>query len=151
MLMTVPNNEVKPFGLLQQSGMKVWRMVSMEMNIPYYLMVHQKLENSKWLTTQGLFWRLEDVLQMAETIKADTKRKLNRVFLLAPDWMAKGLSWQMMEIKEIWLAEATGSDFSGCLHAYTTQCGIELTSLPFINENESLNKTKLLLSVPFAG
>lgn len=64
--------------------------------------------------------------------------------------IAKGLNWQMMEIKEIWLAEASGSDFSGCLHAYTTQCGIELTSLPFISENESLNKTKLLLSVPFA-
>jgi hypothetical protein len=74
MLITVPENEVKTFSFFQQSGSRVWRVISMELNAPYYIMVHQRLEDLHYVMIRRLFWQIEDVLQVAKMIRADRKK-----------------------------------------------------------------------------
>lgn len=78
----------------------MWRAVSMELRIPYFLICHAIKEGGAWLHETCWLWREADVVDFCKEVCADPNRKIMQLSMLTPaDEIGR---WNMENLKEIW-------------------------------------------------
>lgn len=100
MLRTKDDHEVAELSLLHDDDVKMWRAVSLELRIPYFLICHCCKDGSVWIDETCLLWRETDVVNFCNEVSHDTERKILQILMLRPTDRAE--RWHMVEVKEIW-------------------------------------------------
>lgn len=100
MLRTKDGHEVAELSLLHEDDVKMWRAVSLELRIPYFLICHGCKDGRVWIDETCLLWRETDVVDFCKVVSQDTERKILQILMLLPTDGAE--RWQMVEVKEIW-------------------------------------------------
>lgn len=100
MLRTKDCHEVAELSLLQEDDVKMWRAVSLELRVPYYLICHGCKDGRIWIDETCMLWREKDVVDFCKDVSQDTGKKILQILMLLPTDGAE--RWQMVEVKEIW-------------------------------------------------
>jgi len=100
MLKTVNDHEVSGFALMHGNGVRMWRAVSMELRIPYFLVCHAFKDGNAWLHETCLLWREADVVDFCKEVSSDANRKIVQLSMFLPD--SEAGRWSLEELKEIW-------------------------------------------------
>lgn len=100
MLRTKDDHEVAELSLLHDDDVKMWRAVSLELRIPYFLICHGCKDGSVWIDETCLLWRETDVVDFCYEVSQDTERKILQILMLRPTDGTE--HWKMVEVNEIW-------------------------------------------------
>lgn len=110
MLRTINDHEVASFSSIHGRGVKMWRAVSMELRIPYFVVCHAYRESGAWLHETCLLWREADLVDFCKEVSLDSNRKIVQLSMLLP--ASEAGRWDLEELKEIWSDGADGSSHS---------------------------------------
>jgi hypothetical protein len=113
LLTTEKGHEVASFPFLTGSGVIAWRVVTLDLRVPYVFISYAFKEDRRWLSQSSIFWRHEDVLNFCKDIKGDKSRKILDISLLLPGAHDSGASWSLTPVEEIFAGQYkdSGLDF----------------------------------------
>ncbi len=100
MLRTEEHNK-HPISSIDPWDGHIWHTVSMDSNIPYFLLGFSALDGPIKFGQTFLFWELEQLLHQCRQVLADKTKRLTQVSLMCPSWMTNSTGWQMVNISEI--------------------------------------------------
>lgn len=108
MLVTEDWHEYSAFPFNHAPGSKIWRLVSLELCIPYFFVNYALKEGEDWVSQVSILWKEEDLLDFCRQIHGDYLTKIIQVALLAPPGTNEIKVWRMITLKEIWRGKIQG-------------------------------------------
>lgn len=102
MLATEDRHEYPAFPFSQASGSKIWRLVSLELQIPYFFVNYAFMEGDDWVSQVSILWKEDDLLDFCREVQGDSSTKIIQIALLAPPSTSEIKTWRMITLKEIW-------------------------------------------------
>lgn len=105
MLATEDRHEYPAFPFSQVSGSKIWRLVSLELQIPYFFVNYAFMEGDDWVSQVSILWKEDDLLDFCREVQGDSSTKIIQIALLAPPNTTEIRAWRMITLKEIWRGE----------------------------------------------
>lgn len=99
MLRTMDDHALTTIPALHGRHTKLWRAVTMELRIPYFIISHAVEEDGIWLHENCLLWREADVVDFCRDVHGDSNRKISQLSMLLP---AESGRWVIEEIEEVW-------------------------------------------------
>lgn len=102
MLATEDRHEYPAFPFSQVSGSKIWRLVSLELQIPYFFVNYAFMEGDDWVSQASILWKEDDLLDFCREVQGDSSTKIIQIALLAPSSTSEIKTWRMITLKEIW-------------------------------------------------
>jgi len=100
MLRTNDANERAEYALIYGSGIRMWRTVSFELRLPYFLICHAQKDGEAWLYETSILWCQEDVIQFCREVQLSSDKKIAQLSMFMPMPDANG--WRLEELSEIW-------------------------------------------------
>lgn len=104
MLATEDRHEYPAFPFSQVPGSKIWRLVSLELQIPYFFVNYAFMEGDDWVYQVSILWKEDDLLDFCREVQGDSSTKIIQIALLAPPNTIIR-AWRMITLKEIWRGE----------------------------------------------
>lgn len=103
MLTTQKGHELPSFSFLAAPGATNWRVVTLDLRVPYVFISYAIKEGRSWLSQTSIFWRHEDVLDFCKEVSGDKSRKILNISLLRPEGQgaARTGNWEWAIVKEI--------------------------------------------------
>lgn len=83
-------------------GWTTWRVVNLELGIPYAFITYSNKQNSHWLYQTSIFWIEEDILEFCRLLTHDKTRKITELSLLLPSLEVGASGKRWVPIKELW-------------------------------------------------
>ena len=108
MLVTEDRHEYPAFPFSQATGSKIWRLVSLELHLPYFFVNYAFKEGEQWVSQVSILWKEEDLLDFFRQIHGDSSTRIIQVALLAPPGTNEIKAWRMITLKEIWRGKIHG-------------------------------------------
>jgi hypothetical protein len=102
MLITDNRHEVPNISRMIGEGLQMWRAVTLELNIPYFLVRFATREERIWVGQTSLLWRLDDLLDFCSVAAASPDQRILEVGHLSPPNKNRKGEWKMEKISEIW-------------------------------------------------
>jgi hypothetical protein len=99
---------ILPF--MQAPGTKVWRLVGLELRLPYFFVSYACKEGKAWISQTSLLWHENDVLNFCQEVGDDISKKIHQIALLVPPDPDNIRAWRMFTLKEIWTGRIRGED-----------------------------------------
>lgn len=105
MLITNDSNELTSHTYYVTSTEKIWRLVNLELYIPYFLLTYE-ISDGKNLTSQtSLLWQLRDLLDFCEKREEGDRQRPLQITLLSPLSMSGKRCWKTGNLTEIWVVK----------------------------------------------
>lgn len=80
----------------------MWRTVSFQLQIPYFLVRFSTQEGSGWLAQTSLLWHEEDLSNFCSIAAEDPHQRILQVARLSPPLEGERDDWEMIAVSEIW-------------------------------------------------
>jgi len=138
MIVTHEQDKMADHAFLLESYSQLWRRVSMELAIPYFILTYEVEDHSHWVAQTELYWQVTQLLACCTELVKDNHYRLVQIALISPSWMNGQTGWQMDTIAEIWRAS---EEPAGVVEMhYVTPDGKRYTDRPHETSTRSLVK-----------
>lgn len=84
------------------AGVQLWRAVTLELNVPYFLFCSSVEVGSVWVSHTTLLWREEDVVESCEMMQMDPHQKILQIARLSPPKEGARAGWDMLTLTQVW-------------------------------------------------
>lgn len=101
MIVTHENYEVRSVGRLMSPGERLWRAVSLEVRMVYFLIRFTSTVGPSLLTETLMIWREDDVIDFCRDTLADVTCRVLDVSRISPPTDGSNM-WQVLPVSEIW-------------------------------------------------
>lgn len=108
------------------NGETIWRSISLDLNVPYFLLGFVAREGSLKLDQTVMLWEVDQLLEHYREVILDKTKTLTQVALMCPRWMTDDCGWQMANLSEIRKVQIRKNMPS--VFVYITADGRELTN-----------------------
>lgn len=125
MLRTMDEHALATIPALHGLRTKMWRVVTMELRIPYFFVSHAFEEDGAWLHESCLLWRERDVVDLCQEVHRNIRRKISQLGVMLP---GEAGQWTFEEIEEIWSSTSTDEDAAVFLSSDHRQLGRHATA-----------------------
>lgn len=107
MLTTDDHDEFQALPFMLAPGSKMWRVVSLELRVPYFLVSFACKEGNVWISQAALIWNEDDLLDFCREAHNDSSRKIHQIALLVPPSASEIETWRVLTLKEIWMGRVS--------------------------------------------
>lgn len=104
MLVTQERHRIKNSLYLLEKGDQLWDIVHLELSLPYFFVNYEIDEGDVSIGQQAVLWQPHALLAFCDGIKDSKNKRLTGVSLLLPPYISDRHCWDMIALKEIWLA-----------------------------------------------
>lgn len=144
MLITNDRYEVTDHPYWLNQGQRMWRLIDMELQVPYFLISYDVREGDCWCNQTALLWRLNDLLGFFHQILANENERVRQVAMLIPSATNPKDGWEMNNIREIWTARDPKDKHT--VVTYVTQNGRRYQNHPSSTSEDELEEREMVLS-----
>lgn len=102
MLLTDDRHGVAGVSRMLGAGLRLWRAVSLELHVPYYLVRFSVVEGASQITQTTILWRDEDVLEFCEEVQMAQDQKILQIARLCPPIEGKEDEWDLTALAAVW-------------------------------------------------
>ncbi len=110
MLSTQARHEFPSFAFSQGQGYQTWRLVNLDLRMPYFLVSHAHKKRKTWNCQTSLLWHEDDLLNFCRETRTNTTQKIHQVAMMLPIDTGGLKTWRMLSLHEIWLGQIRDID-----------------------------------------
>lgn len=145
MLSTNDRHEAAQPWAAPENGTRMWRIVSLELPTPYFLISYVRQAKRKaGASSTSILWHEDDLLAFCDNVRRDASIKSVQLNLMLPPTPNTVQPWRMVTVKEIWLGNVRGHDQRAML--YVTQDGERIVNSLMTNDERQIEVGTVVFS-----
>lgn len=119
------------------NGRRTWRVVSLELPTPYFLISYVRQQKRKAaISSTSILWHEDDLLAFCDNVRDDTSVQSVQLNMMLPPAPNSMQSWRMVLVKEIWQGNVRGHEQRAML--YITKDGERIVNSLVTNDERQI-------------